>query len=40
MYLVVLESVGSGKKVRVFVTGVSGVSGNSQISAASIRSLA
>jgi hypothetical protein len=37
MYLALLESVGSGKKVRVFVTGVCGVDGYSQISAVGIR---
>lgn len=38
MYLALLESVGSGKKVRVFVTGACGVDGYSQISAVGIRS--
>ena len=38
MYLALLESVGSGKRVRVFVTGECGVSGYSRISAVSIRS--
>lgn len=38
MYLALLESVGSGKKVRVFVTGACGVDGYSEISAVSIRS--
>ena len=37
MYLALLEAVGSGKKVRVFVTGVCGVDGYSQISAVGIR---
>jgi hypothetical protein len=38
MYLALLESVGSGKRVRVFVTGECGVDGYSRISAVSIRS--
>jgi len=38
MYLALLESVGSGKRVRVFVTGECGVNGYSRISAVSIRS--
>lgn len=38
MYLALLEAVGSGKRVRVFVTGECGVSGYSRISAVSIRS--
>jgi hypothetical protein len=38
MYQALLEAVGSGKKVRVFVTGVCGVDGYSQISAVGIRS--
>jgi len=37
MYLALLESVSSGKKVRVFVTGVCGVDGYSQISAVGLR---
>ena len=37
MYLALLESVSSGKKVRVFVTGACGVDGYSQISAVGIR---
>jgi len=37
MYLALLESVGAGKKVRVYVTGVCGVDGYSQISAVGIR---
>lgn len=37
MYLALLESVGSGKRVRVFVTGECGVSGYSRISAVGIR---
>jgi hypothetical protein len=37
MYLALLESVSSGKRVRVFVTGVCGVDGYSQISAVGIR---
>jgi hypothetical protein len=37
MYLVLLESVSSGKKVRVFVTGACGVDDCSQISAIGIR---
>jgi hypothetical protein len=38
MYLALLEAVGSGKRVRVFVTGICGVDGYSQISAVGIRS--
>jgi hypothetical protein len=38
MYLTLLEAVGSGKRVRVFVTGLCGVDGFSQISAVGIRS--
>lgn len=38
MYLALLEAVGSGKRVRVFVTGECGVSGYSRISAVGIRS--
>jgi hypothetical protein len=38
MYLALLESVSSGKRVRVFVTGECGVSGYARISAVSIRS--
>jgi hypothetical protein len=38
MYQALLEAVGSVKKVRVFVTGVCGVDGYSQISAVGIRS--
>ena len=37
MYLALLESVSSGKRVRVFVTGECGVNGYSRISAVSIR---
>jgi hypothetical protein len=37
MYLALLESVSSGKRVRVFVTGECGVSGYSRISAVGIR---
>jgi hypothetical protein len=37
MYLALLASVSSGKRVRVFVTGVCGVSGYSQISSVAIR---
>jgi hypothetical protein len=37
MYLALLASVSSGKRVRVFVTGVCGVSGSSQISSVAIR---
>jgi len=37
MYLALLESVGSGKRVRVFVTGECGVSGYSRISAVGLR---
>lgn len=37
MYLALLEAVGSGKRVRVFVTGECGVSGYSRISAVGIR---
>jgi hypothetical protein len=38
MYLALLESVSSGKRVRVFVTGECGVSGYSRISAVGLRS--
>jgi hypothetical protein len=37
MYLALLESVGSGKRVRVFVNGECGVSGYSRITAVGIR---
>jgi len=37
MYLALLESVSSGKRVRVFVTGECGVSGYSRISAVGLR---
>jgi hypothetical protein len=37
MYLALLESVSSGKRVRVFVTGECGVNGYSRISAVGIR---
>jgi hypothetical protein len=37
MYLALLESVSSGKRVRVFVTGECGVSGYSRISSVGIR---
>jgi hypothetical protein len=37
MYLALLESVSSGKRVRVFVTGECGVSGFSRISAVGLR---
>ena len=37
MYLALLESVSSGKRVRVFVTGECGVSGYSRISSVSLR---
>jgi hypothetical protein len=37
MYLALLESVSSGKRVRVFVTGKCGVRGYSRISAVGIR---
>jgi hypothetical protein len=37
MYLALLESVSSGKRVRVFVTGECGVNGYARISAVGIR---
>lgn len=37
MYLALLESVSSGKRVRVFVTGECGVSGYSRISSVGLR---
>ena len=37
MYLALLESVSSGKRVRVFVTGECGVSGYSRITSVSLR---
>jgi hypothetical protein len=37
MYLALLESVGSGKRVRVFVNGECGVNGYSRITAVGIR---
>jgi hypothetical protein len=37
MYPALLEAIGSGKKVRVFVTGLSELQGNSQISSVTIR---